>query len=145
MYKYLAISLVLLASCMNEVIGDLYRVDYDDARRATVTAWEDVVGKVSDKCYYYLKTVIVMEVDKMSDLCVADEGERVIGCNIGNQIHILASKDDYSKADIAVHEYIHVLALCEELDPDPTHSDSRYWIEYGPDTVEAHGCANLTH
>jgi hypothetical protein len=124
-------------------------VDYEDARRATITAWEEVVGPVSDRCYERSADAMVVESGYFPESCILEKN--YVGCYIptepfgvgGDMIFLLDSRTDLQKQDTAVHEFIHLLSMCTSMVGDPFHLDDRLWDGFGPDTVEAHGCAGL--
>jgi hypothetical protein len=146
----LIVSISLLFGGCAVPTGEDYSVDYENARRATIEAWEEVIGRVSDRCYDRSVDAMVTEAGYFPESCISPTGNYV-GCYMatehlgigGDMIYILETRTDKQKLDTAVHEYIHLLATCEFINPDPFHEDKRFWDDFGSDTVEAHGCANL--
>ena len=154
-------SCALFSGCTNQVDPPELELDYNNARRATVAAWEEVVGPVSLECNQVAINAIVTEVDtqdKFPESCKLNELPPTkirVGCNVHrivqsdsgkveqDYIYILANRTTRSMLDSAVHEYIHLLSTCEYGDGDPDHIDAALWDRYGTNTVEAYGCANL--
>lgn len=177
--KYIMIFIILLTSCTSPMDVS---IDYENARRATIDAWEEVIGRVSDECYDRSVDAIIAEESKFPESCIPpDDFGNYIGCYLatekfgigGDIIYILPSRTELQKQDTAVHEFIHLLSNCEFGDNNITdtillaecityyiaeedipeicatipgdyfHLDERLWDDYGPNTVEAIGCANL--
>jgi len=148
--KHIALIVILtLTACTLPVDKS---VDYEDARRSTIEAWEEVIGRVSDECYDRSVDAMVMETGRFPESCIPPiEFGKYVGCYMptdalgigGDMIYIYEDRADTKKADTAVHEYIHLLATCELHDGDILHLDERLWDDFGADTVEAVGCANL--
>lgn len=177
-----AFSCVLLNSCVNPT--ENYSVDYENARRAAIDAWEEKISRVSDKCYDRTVDAIVSESEIFPESCLVPDGiglgDHIVGCYIPTQlgdlvddiIFIYSDRPDRLKLDTAVHEFIHEIDFCEDgggvldivtinecvaelmwnLEPgykcadipgDYFHLDTRLWDQYGPNTIEAVGCANL--
>lgn len=150
---------LVFGGCANPIEGqNEYVADYDDARRATVDAWEEIVGPISHECYVASREVFVNEVSSADDYPNAckkvdvPNGMVLAGCydyaktkngTVLHYIFILKNRPELAKADSAVHEYIHMLATCEYGNGDGFHSDVLLWQKYGPNTVEAQGCAGL--
>ena len=142
MMLYLLIA--LLTSCSMAVEDP---ADYEAARRATIDAWEQVVGVVSDVCYQMTKDTTIEEVDEIEikDMSHVIGRTKIIRNEdnevVQTQMIILESRLESRKMDTAVHEYIHILDVCINDNEDKYHMKSKLWIDYGPDTVEAVGCA----
>jgi hypothetical protein len=139
----LYVLIMLLIGCAAEVTPSL-DVEYERSRRATIEAWEKVIGRVSDECYDYTLAYFVEEVGYIEN----GKNYKTVARTITNHdgiymILLLDSESETDKADHLVHEYIHILSLCEMDNWDKLHLDARYWIEYGRNTVEAQGCARL--
>jgi hypothetical protein len=160
MRLFLSFVILLFLSGCCLPITKIEKADYNHARRATIEAWEHIIGRVSLKCEQELREAWIAEVLEVHGSTPDRElAGKVFVKQLGQeiteiQIHILLSMSELQKMDTAVHEFIHALAACEYLDIDPgrltvqdwidsEHLNSLYWIEYGPDTVEAWGCANL--
>lgn len=116
--KYILLFIVLLG-CTIPVDKS---ADYENARRATVDAWEEVIGPVSDECYSRSKNAIVTESGNFPEGCIPPKTfGKYIGCYLetdklgigGDMIYILDSRTDLQKMDTAVHEFIHLLSNCE--------------------------------
>lgn len=136
--------------CTSEVVGEV--VDYEIARRATIGAWETLIGPISDRCYKRTQDVVLVETKVFPEQCKTSRGFSIQGCRIEGvrpdgvtvvYIYVLSEGPSYEKLDIAVHEYVHEVADCEGGNGDQYHLDARLWIDYGPETVEAYGCAGL--
>jgi len=166
------ILLILLVSC---TVPDDKSVDYDNARRAAIDAWEEVIGRVSDECYQRSSDALVMETGRFPESCMPPlELGQYIGCYMptdalgigGDMIYIYEGRTALQRLDTAVHEYAHLLHFCEYSQGKPIdvgllmgcveepggacwmpgdyfHVDEQVWDDYGPDTVEAVGCAGL--
>ena len=156
--KIFTITIIIASLCTGALfsgcVGDDVSADYEPARRAAVTAWEELIGPVSDGCYKRAADAIVTESGYFPDSCMVPPemtGLKYIGCympvkelDLGDDmIFLLDSRTALQKMDTAVHEYIHLLSMCELGNPDPFHEDERLWDRYGTNTVEALGCANL--
>jgi len=139
--KYLFLILALVGCAMP--IEPEEPADYNKARRATVDAWEEIFGEVSQECTQYAKGFLVVEVEDIEER--EDQHGTVVGRTYlpAKQIHLVADRYVWEKEDSAVHEYTHILANCEFGDPDKEEMNHRLWVDYGPDTVEAVGCAGL--
>lgn len=178
------ITLVLVALCLKMLSGCVNptedkAADYENARRAAIDAWEELIGRVSDECYDRSTDAMIMESGKFPESCIPTIKGKYIGCYLatddygigGDMIYLLESRTTLQKLDTAVHEYIHLLSNCEsthvldllllsecladflddkepdeecvEIPGDYFHLDERLWDDYGSDTVEAVGCANL--
>lgn len=151
------IAFSVLSSCTSSVDGSGFIADYDEARRATIEAWEDVVGPVSQWCVQRTEGAIVVEVGSTDDYPEKDcglknlaDGYLVGECTYAPKInsapyiiYILSGRTELAKTDSAVHGWTHALSHCMYGDGDREHADILLWAEYGPNTVEAHGCANL--
>lgn len=138
----LLIILSILTSC-GDVEYNTYVADYENVRRSTIEAWEEKISSVSNECYNRSKEYVVSEVDTFPDEnCIADF---LAGCVLHGtkMVFILSSLDEYTKADVAVHEYVHVLAYCELGDGDKDHLDIRLWNN--ADSVEIWGQAGLNY
>lgn len=128
-----------------------YVADYDDARRATVEAWEYVFGIVSLECSRLAQDAIVTEVGSSADMpdgCAIDglpDTKYVAGCHLAkaNQIYIHSGRTERGKADTAIHEFVHLLSTCMFGDGDGEHANILLWDEFGSGTVEAIGGSNL--
>lgn len=118
-----------------------YWVDYDEVTEHTIDAWETVIGPITNRCYERVHNTRVGEATVFPDSCVAGKGKHVIGCHFGgsNLVLISAEANEKQKARIAVHEFIHAIAICELGVADGDHSDARLWDEYGDQTVEVIG------
>lgn len=147
MFQILFIATLLLIGCVAEV--DIEKADYDRARRATIEAWEQIIERVTRECEKVLREASITEsneIQKKTDnqivagkIYISRQNNEIIQM----QIHILASRNELEKLDDAVHEFTHGLAACQRGDLDSEHLNAQYWIDYGPDTVEAWGCAGL--
>lgn len=144
--------LIGVSGCANPIEEPGYVADYDDARRATLEAWEEVVGPVSNECYQQSLRVVVSEVDAMPPNCPDDgPGTMVTGCHLfpkkgevaEAKILILTGRDEYDKVNTSIEEWIHMLSQCHIGDGNYEHNNVLYWDKYGPDTVQAIACANL--
>lgn len=181
-YKTGLIGLIVAILTVSCVDPEDKSIDYEDARRAAVDAWEEVIGRVSDECYDRTIDAVVSETGRFPESCMPPlELGKYVGCYMpteafgfgGDMIFIYADRAELKRKDTAVHEYIHLLSYCEfrgdvlldldeltecfayyvaeepfphkcsEIPGDYFHLDDRLWDDYGPDTVEAVGCANL--
>lgn len=110
-----AFSCVLLNSCTNPTDVS---AGYENARRAAIDAWEEVIGPVSDKCYNRTKNAIVVESKYFPESCIP--GGKYIGCTFpikdvalgDDMIFLLETRTELQKLDTAVHEFIHLLDVC---------------------------------
>lgn len=150
--KYLVILIMIMIGCIAEPLERVdYSVDYDNARQATIEAWEEIIGPVSMDCRAESRATVVVEIDSDDEYpqaCreIALEPTKIrTGCYVygPNQIYILSSRSERQRADTAVHEWTHMLSMCEAHDGDTGHDNVLLWIIYGIGTVEAVGCANL--
>lgn len=142
-FTILVIVIVLISCYQN--IRNTEPLDYENARRATISAWEKIIGKVSDNCYYFTEDTSLAEAENLPDECLAEPNMVVIGCYFkkSNSIFILNSLSKYKKLDTAVHEYIHALSYCMFGYSDHDHENPFLWDEFGESTVEIWGCAGL--
>lgn len=141
--KIYILILALLAGCAAQMSE--YKADYVDARYSALYGWETVVGPVSLQCYRTTGAYVVHERAEVP--CESQDGHRIHGCvqydsrSIWIQDHLA----EHQKADAAVHEFVHILALCEWSDRNSSHSSPILWIRAGGvNSIEAHGCANLS-
>jgi hypothetical protein len=130
---------VVAISCSNRV--DDYQADFEEARRAAIDGWEQVIGPVSNECYRDTKQYIIVELHKMVE-CGSkpvSKGFHRSGCcePLKHQIDVLITEDEYEKMDIVVHEFIHALDWCINHRADSGHDDISLWIPWGDNTVEA--------
>lgn len=125
--------------------SDTYKPTYEDARHATVDAWEKIIGPITTSCYNFTKETSITEVDVFPSTCKASPGKRVIGCYFtkNNSIMIIKTLTIYEKADVAVHEFIHGISFCMMGYTDIKHENINFWDEFGHNTVEIWGCSNL--
>jgi len=173
--------LLLIAILIGCTVPADKSVDYDNARRAAIDAWEEVIGRVSDECYQRSSDATVMETGRFPESCMPPlELGQYIGCYMptdelgigGDMIYIYEGRTELQRMDTAVHEYSHLLHFCEYSQGKPIdvglfmecaarliggeepgdvcwmpgdyfHVDEQVWDDYGPDTVEAVGCAGL--
>jgi hypothetical protein len=154
--KAFLIVLALLSSGCADIYFGCFRhegcVDktakYAPARDSAVLAWDQVVDRVSDQCYAWTRQIPVVEEDDLS--WYSDEYTAGLfryrekgGVIIIGQIYILSSDPEPKKMCTAVHEFIHLLAVCDSGDPQFEHDNPLLWGEFKSDTVEGVGCQDL--
>lgn len=131
-------SCALFSGCTNPVDVS---VDYENARRAAIEAWEELIGPVSRECYDRSVNAIVAESDIFPETCIVPDGiglgDHIIGCylpvkdlpadevisvvdkvvdtkiNVSDLIFIYEGRTELQKLDTAVHEFAHLLHRCE--------------------------------
>lgn len=144
----LYVVVLVLIACYTNIrndTSDVYKPTHEDARRATVDAWEKIIGPITTSCYNFTKETSITEVESLPDSCKAPPGKMVIGCYFtkNNAIMILNTLTIYIKADVVVHEFIHAISFCMIGYTDIKHENIRFWDEFGQNTVEVWGCSNL--
>jgi len=111
-------------------------------RMATLEAWEDNVGPVSNHCWESMKDADIFVVDGFHEHCLGSG--KVIGCYIPASavdlphdiILLYHDRTDAQKMDTLSHEFIHLLMWCELGIVDFNHGDSRMWGKTKNGTVE---------
>jgi hypothetical protein len=107
------------------------------ALEPTLAAWTTVLDEhVRPECMALLKTYrieLVAQADMPCDLPgtnVSARGNRnVNGCTKESRktIYLLDGMNDADTVDVAVHEWVHAIAGCENGDPDKNHVDPELW------------------
>jgi hypothetical protein len=141
---FIVIGLILLSGCFSDTLtSDGEPAKYYDAISATVIAWEQIEGPVSDRCLAQLDDVPIYNVNNSP--CDGGKGT-VRGCcqhtlDGRHMIEIWTARTDEQMQCTAVHEFIHLLGICELNDRDSKHLRMKWWTKYGKRTIEAVGCA----
>lgn len=123
--------------------------EYEESRAAAVLAWDQVIDRVSDHCYNWTKKTEVIESEDTMEFLNPDASGAAYTSRDADsvlqaaQIYLLPSRTQDKKDRTVVHEFIHVLATCEDNNGDSDHLDPLLWTKHGPDTVESIGCQGL--
>lgn len=148
--KYLPIIIALLGcGCLETAITG-YEVDYHEARRASLVAWEYHIGPLQYKCLERLDEYTIKEVDDIPKCGSKDPPsyDSFGGCvtHSNKTIRMLDRCDEYQMTRTALHEYIHVMSKCEHGSGDPDHESKVLWERNGgADTVEAYGYTRINY
>ena len=137
--------LVLFASCALNTDADI-SVNYILSRQAAIHAWGEVYGSVNPICVRYAKLYEVHERDNVGRFCVHDTAT---GCTDTGTLMMWikyretpdGNPDVIAMLKTGVHEYIHVIGLCQRAQPDGGHNRKRSWSS--PDSVLEIGQRNV--
>jgi hypothetical protein len=154
--RLLTILPILLSACSAVHLGCLESWDcvdktdeYEESRLATVDAWGQLIGHVSDRCHRWVEKTRVVESEIVFDVYGIDswglantymfDGELADA-----EIYIIPGQSKEINGCRVMHEYVHVLAACEWSDSDPEHVSTELWAGSELDSVEELGCRRLT-
>lgn len=143
------IFLALSFGCTNPVVEEKPTLDFMDAFKGTVDAWEQVMGKeIPYEAYQDVKSIPVVIVDELPSNCIPEnlpEGKMVAGCHLAKnkQIYVLDVGNLLFMEDSLKHEYIHALSYRILGDADHDHADPRLWEDGNYlNNVETWACSN---
>ncbi len=106
------------------------------AYSAAADAWAEEL-ELSEACAYLDKSVLVRVVAPAELPCV-----EVAGCSFEGEMYLSAALTDGQAVSVAIHEWLHLISLCETGNGDVEHLNVALWAgldEQGArgDTIEA--------
>lgn len=146
-----ALIISTLTGCYSgELFGSLNRGIYRDELRVTISQWERVLGAVGDTCRSVAENTPVVEVDRLGRMPTECHlSPSTVGCTwvlydgnnvIDMYIFITVKSGSESVSWIVIHEYIHVLEICQVMNMkrgELGHGNKSLWKQYGLGTVES--------
>lgn len=148
MKKLLLLILVLFACEATEKEPDpAFTKACSRAFAPTLDVWERSLGPVPKECRLLDKEYEISEVDEIpKEICMMEISSITVGCFSPAEkiIYVLEDRNDVSKTNTAIHEWLHVIHLCVYGSVDMLHLRGQVWAEYGEGTIEIQAATEVT-